>query len=487
MLKRNISKDKIIEEHKKLLEKLANNEINLEEFNKKIVDSGLENRPSLTELVERELLNGIKYQIENEKSYLNNNTNIGARNFGFTIFEDMLKEKNINEGFYKNVAEDFTALEGIRHHDNDELYQFLGEGVFDTKKEYDLNNQKWDDTTELRKYIEYGFSEVFTNLIDKVEDRLEEISFETGKLKKYKFDKDNINSGDLKLIYNILAEQAEEPTLPEKEVIKELQFYSKDENDIKDLIKEEKTKLAIFGLKKDLLTQIYERGIYGKENNPFNLKDTTEELIKMFKNKVPLSNEELFDRYDVQLKELPEFKIFINGEYAYASNAQVNGKDKDGNPLSKEAFIEISQYLEKKNLFLGSDDKTEELLNKLHYAGIDMFKSVRVFYEKENRLTEYSNYNDYIEETVKEKLENEFKETAKIVINEVEKNLTYNDRGKKVLKENEYENLRKVYKEEYAEIFEMDNILEEKLHDIYVDSNFEPEIRRNIKEKEMEL
>ena len=170
-----------------------------------------------------------------------------------------------------------------------------------------------------------------------------------------------------------------------------------------------------------------------------------------------------------------------------ASNAQVNGKDKDGNPLSKEAFIEISQYLEKKNLFLGSDDKTEELLNKLHYAGIDMFKSVRVFYEKENRLTEYSNYNDYIEETVKGKLENEFKETAKIVINEVEKNLTYNDRGKKVLKENEYENLRKVYKEEYAEIFEMDNILEEKLHDIYVDSNFEPEIRRNIKEKEMEL
>lgn len=221
-------------------------EVNLEEFNDKFIEMGMENRPNLEELAKSELLNELSEQIENEYSFLNksleNGNEIGAYDFAYSVFEEHQEKESLMDGYgyYMYTVDNERALEAIQYHDDD-----LYEAIVDRFEEYkaeavERNGKALTMSQEFAIVMQTAFAEVITEKIENIKDEisydLEEVNENFDEL-EYEIDPDNLKLGDVKYLYNKIAEDIdEEPLYSKEEIVNDI---LKEINKEKELEKEE--------------------------------------------------------------------------------------------------------------------------------------------------------------------------------------------------------------------------------------------------------
>lgn len=201
-------------------------EINLEEINDKFIEMGMNNRPSLDEIAKTEILNEISYQIDEEYSSYNQTrekgNEISAYDFGLALYSDHLSNESLVGGYYMWNIDNERALEAVKHHD-DNLYESVLYDVTESLSEaQNYQNRPLTDSEEFGIIMEKAFTEVITS---KVEEINSEFNFAelNENLEDYEIDTDNLKLGDVKLIYNNIAEEiGEEPIYSNEEIAKDI-------------------------------------------------------------------------------------------------------------------------------------------------------------------------------------------------------------------------------------------------------------------------
>lgn len=201
-------------------------EINLEEVNDRFIEMGMSNRPTLEELAKSEILNEISYQIDEEYSSYNktkeNGDEISAYDFGLALYCDHLSQESLVGGYYMWNIDNERALEAVKHHD-DNLYESVLYDVTESLGEaQNYQNRPLTDSEEFGIIMEKAFPEVITSKVEEINSEFDFAELNE-KLKDYEIDTDNLNTGDLKTIYNNLAlELDEEPIYSNEEIAKDI-------------------------------------------------------------------------------------------------------------------------------------------------------------------------------------------------------------------------------------------------------------------------
>ena len=213
ILKNKVTTESIKEQIKKLQSFLDNKEIDLEKINDMFIEIGLENRPSLEEFTKKEILEEISYQIEEKNSSSGYNQ---LKLKGYEVNTWFLAME-ISSDFYQRerfgVAEVEKILSGIKYHD-DEFYK---------KIIYDVNEsllEEQDKTEEFRIIMQKSTVEIVDSTFKNLKYSIKELD---DKLKDYEIDTDDLKLGDIKLIYNNIAEEiGKEPIYSNEEIAKDI-------------------------------------------------------------------------------------------------------------------------------------------------------------------------------------------------------------------------------------------------------------------------
>ena len=221
-----------------------------------------------------------------------------------------------------------------------------------------------------------------------------------------------------------------------------------------------KIDMTMKSFKNEYFEEMYKNELY-KDENKVKKEEIIENLIEKYYKDIKVSNDDLIFRYEIQPDELPDFKIFFNGEYAYGTNCNSEGKDKDGNFISLEAFNNLNKFL-KGNDFNISNEKDWKDFKK--FLPLQDMNLLSLYCEEDGKVIPVDNYNYYTERTVKNKLREEFKNIIKEVDNNIK--LTLNDRGKYIFREEEYALQHTKYTEDIKNTLEEIKKLENELRDI---------------------
>ena len=461
--------NEVINDLEKYLKQIKNNEISFEDFNKKFVDIGLESRPSLTELTEKEMLKGLRNQIENDNSYYSNHTNgnfgskVSAQNFGFYMYDETKEMKNFY-GYYNDEEKDYYILKGIKHHNNDKLFVEIDKQVADIRSNYNDPRKEWDGRVEIDYFLQQAFTKKFNDLIDEIDESLNIVFEETNRkyaVKGYKINKLDLKPQDLKLIYNQISYDIKDGEVySAKEIVTDILKSSNKSYLFETVLDDIKIDMTMKSFKNEYFEKMYKNELY-KNENKVKREEIIENLIEKYYKDIKVSNDDLIFRYEIQPDELPDFKIFFNGEYAYGTNCNSEGKDKDGNFISLEAFNNLNKFL-KGNDFNISNEKDWKDFKK--FLPLQDMNLLSLYCEEDGKVIPVDNYNYYTERTVKNKLREEFKN----IIEEVDDNikLTLNDRGKYIFREEEYALQHTKYTEDIKNTLEEIKKLENELRDI---------------------
>ena len=216
-------------------------EINLEELNDKFIEMGMNNRPSLDEIAKTEILNEISYQISEEYSSFNktkeNGNEISAYDFGLALYSDHLSNESLVGGYYMWNIDNERALEAVKHHD-DNLYESVLYDVTESLSEaQNYQNRPLTDSEEFGIIMEKAFTEVITSKVEEINSEFDFSELDE-KLEDYEIDTDNLKLGDIKLIYNNIAEElGEELVYSNEEIAKDI-LNELEKNKEKDIEKE---------------------------------------------------------------------------------------------------------------------------------------------------------------------------------------------------------------------------------------------------------
>ena len=201
-------------------------EINLEEINDKFIEMGMNNRPSLDEIAKTEILNEISYQIDEEYSSYNQTrekgNEISAYDFGLALYSDHLSNESLVGGYYMWNIDNERALEAVKHHD-DNLYESVLYDVTESLSEaQNYQNRPLTDSEEFGIIMEKAFTEVITSKVEEINSEFDFSELDE-KLEDYEIDTDNLKLGDVKLIYNNIAEEiGEELVYSNEEIAKDI-------------------------------------------------------------------------------------------------------------------------------------------------------------------------------------------------------------------------------------------------------------------------
>ena len=201
-------------------------EINLEELNDKFIEMGMNNRPSLDEIAKTEILNEISYQISEEYSSFNktkeNGNEISAYDFDLALYSDHLSNESLVGGYYMWNIDNERALEAVKHHD-DNLYESVLYDVTESLSEaQNYQNRPLTDSEEFGIIMEKAFTEVITSKVEEINSEFDFAELDEN-LEDYEIDTDNLKLGDIKLIYNNIAEElGEELVYSNEEIAKDL-------------------------------------------------------------------------------------------------------------------------------------------------------------------------------------------------------------------------------------------------------------------------
>ena len=216
-------------------------EINLEEINDKFIEMGMNNRPSLDEIAKTEILNEISYQIDEEYSSYNQTrekgNEISAYDFGLALYSDHLSNESLVGGYYMWNIDNERALEAVKHHD-DNLYESVLYDVTESLSEaQNYQNRPLTDSEEFGIIMEKAFTEVITSKVEEINSEFDFSELDE-KLEDYEIDTDNLKLGDVKLIYNNIAEEiGEELVYSNEEIAKDI-LNELEKNKEKDIEKE---------------------------------------------------------------------------------------------------------------------------------------------------------------------------------------------------------------------------------------------------------
>ena len=201
-------------------------EINLEELNDKFIEIGMNNRPSLEELAKEEVLNEISYQIEEENSTLNKtlkeNNELSAYDLGLTLYSDHLMQESLVDGYYMWNIDNERALESVKYQ-HDGLYEDIFYDVAENLSEAQrYKNRPLTENEEFGIIMEKAFTEIITSKVGKINSEFDFTELDE-KLEDYQIDTDNLKLGDVKLIYNNIAEErSEELKFSNEEIVKDI-------------------------------------------------------------------------------------------------------------------------------------------------------------------------------------------------------------------------------------------------------------------------
>lgn len=201
-------------------------EINLEELNDKFIKMGMDNRPTLDELAKTEILNEISYQISEEYSSFNktkeNGNEISAYDFGLALYCDHLSQESLVGGYYMWNIDNERALEAVKYHD-DNLYESVLYDVTESLSEaQNYQNRPLTDSEEFGIIMEKAFTEVITSKVEEINSEFDFAELDED-LEDYQINEDNLKLGDIKLIYNNIAEEiGEEPRFSNEEIAKDI-------------------------------------------------------------------------------------------------------------------------------------------------------------------------------------------------------------------------------------------------------------------------
>ena len=201
-------------------------EINLEQLNDKFIEMGMNNRPSLDELAKTEILNEISYQIDEEYSNYNqtkeNGYEISAYDFGLALYSDHLSQESLVGGYYMWNIDNERALEAVKYHD-DNLYESVIYDVTESVSEaQNYKNRPLNDSEEFGIIMEKAFTEVITSKVEEINSEFDFAELDED-LDDYEIDSDDLKLGDVKLIYNNIAEEiGEEPRFSNEEIAKDI-------------------------------------------------------------------------------------------------------------------------------------------------------------------------------------------------------------------------------------------------------------------------
>ena len=98
---------------------------------------------------------------------------------------------------------------------------------------------------------------------------------------------------------------------------------------------------------------------------------------------------------------------------------------------------------------------------------------IQLYYDKNGKITEYTDYDDYIEDKVNERLKEEYQEKADEFVNEVKEIVEKED----YIKEENFENLAEEYQKE---IIRIENIIEN------IDEKADDEVEIDVEEEKTE-
>ena len=187
-------------------------EFNLEVLNNDLEKIALSNRPSLDELIKRDMLEELSYQIDDPQSSFNQSTHETFKTFDISdmMFSDKM-EKGSKTQYYMMDVDNENALTGIKYQEGDtfdKVYDRVAESM-----RYVPDDVEITPKLEFTQYMKYGYDEVFDTLALDNEFEFSHV------LEDYTIDRGNINRGDLKIIYNNLAEElGHDEYYPESEI-----------------------------------------------------------------------------------------------------------------------------------------------------------------------------------------------------------------------------------------------------------------------------
>lgn len=126
------------------------------------------------------------------------------------MFSDKM-EKGSRTQYYMMDVDNENALTGIKYQQGDtfdKVYDRVAESM-----RYFLEGVEINPKLEFTQYMKYGYDEVFDTLALDNEFEFSHV------LEDYTIDRGNINRGDLKIIYNNLAEElGHDEYYPEREI-----------------------------------------------------------------------------------------------------------------------------------------------------------------------------------------------------------------------------------------------------------------------------
>lgn len=233
ILKKEITLDTIEKELESLLKNVKNykkeqkegKEIDLERINDMFIETGMKNRPSLEEISKREFLAELEYQINDEYSYFNERDKkyeLSAQDFSNDMYSEHLSNESLPFGYYTWNLDNERALESIIWHNDD--YQADIIDYVEEEKGYYLENTKntMTQSQEFGVYMSRAFNKIIEEKIDEINSEFDFSEFDE-KLEDYEINRENLNVGDLKTIYNNLAlELGEEPLYSNEEIVKDI-------------------------------------------------------------------------------------------------------------------------------------------------------------------------------------------------------------------------------------------------------------------------
>lgn len=191
-------------------------EFNLEVLNNDLEKIALSNRPSLDELIKRDMLEELSYQIDDPQSSFNQSTQETFKTFDISdmMFSDKM-EKGSKTQYYMMDVDNENALTGIKYQEGDtfdKVYDRVAESM-----RYVPDDVEITPKLEFTQYMKYGYDEVFDTLALDNEFEFSHV------LEDYTIDRGNINRGDLKIIYNNLAEElGHDEYYPESEIANDI-------------------------------------------------------------------------------------------------------------------------------------------------------------------------------------------------------------------------------------------------------------------------
>ena len=129
------------------------------------------------------------------------------------------------------------ALEAVKYHD-DNLYESVLYDVTESLSEaQNYQNRPLTDSEEFGIIIEKAFTEVITSKVEEINSDFDFAELDE-KLEDYEIDSDDLKLGDVKLIYNNIAEEiGEEPRFSNEEIAKDI-LNEIEKNKEKDIEKE---------------------------------------------------------------------------------------------------------------------------------------------------------------------------------------------------------------------------------------------------------